>query len=136
MQMRALRLHDRAVLAGSRIFMGSALGRLFLAVYAALLHLFILVRCCKEFQPHSTVLSLHTHIAAIQQGSNIRGLQVLDTTCLLCYVGTSDQCIHFLNVSQVLLYFAMTPTTRVEIVDASQLAALQAVGAAAASTPS
>ncbi len=45
LQVRALQLHDRAVLAGSKLLVGSRFGRLFLAVYALLLHAFIMVRC-------------------------------------------------------------------------------------------
>lgn len=44
MQVRQLQLHDRAVLAGSKLLVGSRMARVFVAVYAGLLHLFIMVR--------------------------------------------------------------------------------------------
>lgn len=42
-QVRQMQLHDRAVLAGSKLLVGSRLARAFLAVYAVLVHLFLMV---------------------------------------------------------------------------------------------
>ncbi|MEW5303764.1 MAG: hypothetical protein WDW36_006423 [Sanguina aurantia] len=41
-RVKGLHLHDRAVLAGGRMMLGSRAARVFIAAYAALLHLFIL----------------------------------------------------------------------------------------------
>lgn len=43
-QVRSLQLHDRAMLAGSKLLVGSRFARAFVATYAVLLHLFIMVR--------------------------------------------------------------------------------------------
>jgi homeobox protein cut-like len=42
-RVQALQLHDRAVLASSKVLMGSRVARVFVASYAVVLHLFIMV---------------------------------------------------------------------------------------------
>lgn len=42
-RVKGLNLHERAVLAGGRLMLGNRAARVFIAAYAALLHLFILM---------------------------------------------------------------------------------------------
>lgn len=54
-QVRQLQLHDRAMLAGSKLIMGSRVARTFIAIYAALLHGFIMVLLYYAMSPRTTI---------------------------------------------------------------------------------
>lgn len=50
-----MQLHDRAVLAGSKLLVGSRMARVFIATYAVLLHLFIMVLLYYAMSPRTRV---------------------------------------------------------------------------------
>ncbi|KAL6755223.1 CASP C terminal-domain-containing protein [Haematococcus lacustris] len=64
-RVRSMQLHDRAVLAGSRLLLASRLGRAFAAVYALLLHLFIMVLLYYAMLPRTRIEMVD--IGALQQ---------------------------------------------------------------------
>ncbi|GAX75276.1 hypothetical protein CEUSTIGMA_g2721.t1 [Chlamydomonas eustigma] len=57
-RVRGLQLHDRAVLAGGKLLLGSRFARAFLATYAVLLHLFIMVLMYYAMSPRSHVVEM------------------------------------------------------------------------------
>jgi len=54
-RVRNLQLHDRAVLAGSKLLVGSRIARAFVATYAVLLHLFIMVLLYYSMMPRTQI---------------------------------------------------------------------------------
>ena len=61
--MRHLQLHDRAVLAGGRLLLGSRFARAFLAIYSVLLHFFVLLLIYNSMGPGRAAASSHEIIA-------------------------------------------------------------------------
>ena len=50
-----MQLHDRAVLAGSKLLVGSRFARAFIAIYALLLHAFVLLLLYHAMSPRTQI---------------------------------------------------------------------------------
>ncbi|KAG1678378.1 hypothetical protein FOA52_015144 [Chlamydomonas sp. UWO 241] len=65
-RVRNLQLHDRALLAGSKLVAGSRAGRVFVAVYALLLHVFLLLLLYYALAPPPAVLLEPSSVGVVE----------------------------------------------------------------------